>query len=238
MKSFICSLIVFIFGQNSYAEILEIYTWKPYPGKAEQLVQDMNEAAKIHSELGITVTISALSLGTTGDVDYVMSYEDLESWGSLKDASLKSTEWNAFLAKTRSNPSGELVDSFSMSNHDLLNRSNPFSEPGQVVAFFRWEPAPGAAGSEALRQGFAAAKVIHESLGARVETYQIMNGRDGVRDMMYIMIYNNYSHMASVNEQMLTNSEWIAFQQEANSQPSQAATLLRSGIANMAGYFE
>ena len=62
--------------------------------------------------------------------------------------------------------------------------------------------------------------------------------RDGVRDMMYIMIYNNYSHMASVNEQMLTNSEWIAFQQEANSQPSQAATLLRSGIANMAGYFE
>ena len=105
MKSFICSLIVFIFGQNSYAEILEIYTWKPYPGKAEQLVQDMNEAAKIHSELGITVTISALSLGTTGDVDYVMSYEDLESWGSLKDASLKSTEWNAFLAKTRSNPS-------------------------------------------------------------------------------------------------------------------------------------
>ena len=238
MKSFICSLIVFIFAQNSYAEILEIYTWKPYPGKAEQLVQDMNEAAKIHSELGITVTISALSLGTTGDVDYVMSYEDLESWGSLKDATLKSTEWNAFLGKTRSNPSGELVDSFSMSNHDLLNRSNPFSEPGQVVAFFRWEPAPGAAGSEALRQGFAAAKVIHESLGARVETYQIMNGRDGVRDMMYIMIYNNYSHMASVNEQMLTNSEWIAFQQEANSQPSQAATLLRSGIANMAGYFE
>ena len=76
MKSFICSLIVFIFAQNSYAEILEIYTWKPYPGKAEQLVQDMNEAAKIHSELGITVTISALSLGTTGDVDYVMSYED------------------------------------------------------------------------------------------------------------------------------------------------------------------
>ena len=238
MKSFICSLIVFILGQNSYAEILEIYTWKPYPGKAEQLVQDMNEAAKIHSELGITVTISALSLGTTGDVDYVMSYEDLESWGSLKDATLKSTEWNAFLGKTRSNPSGELVDSFSMSNHDLLNRSNPFSEPGQVVAFFRWEPAPGAAGSEALRQGFTAAKVIHESLGARVETYQIMNGRDGVRDMMYIMIYNNYSHMASVNEQMLTNSEWIAFQQEANSQPSQAATLLRSGIANMAGYFE
>ena len=43
-----------------------------------------------------------------------------------------------------------------------------------------------------------------------------MNGRDGVRDMMYIMIYHNYSHMASVNEQMLTNSEWIAFQQEAN----------------------
>ena len=238
MRKYLFLFAITIFAQNSLGEILEIYTWKPYPGKAEQLLQDMNEAARVHSELGITVTISALSLGTTGDVDYVMSYEDLESWGRLKDANLQSAEWAAFLSETRSNPSGELVDSFSMTNHDLSNRSNPFSEPGQVVAFFRWQPASGAAGSEALRQGFAAAKVIHESLGARVETYQIMNGRDGVRDMMYIMIYDNYSHMASINEEMLTNSEWIAFQQAANSQPSQAATLLRSGIANMAGYFE
>ena len=238
MKKLLVLLFLTAFARHSAGEILEIYTWKPYPGKAEQLLRDMNEAGRIHSELGISVTISALSLGNAGDVDYVLSYEDLESWGRLKDANAQSAEWNTFLAKTRANPSGELIGSFSLNNHDLSNRSNPFSEPGQIVAFFRWEPAQGRAGSAALRQGFATAKGIHESLGARVESYQVMNGQEGVRDMMYMMIYDSYSHMASVNEAMLSNSEWMAFQQSADAQPSLAATLLRSGLAVMVASFE
>lgn len=238
MKKILLLLLLTAFARHSAGEILEIYTWKPYPGKAEQLLRDMSEAGRIHSELGISVTISALSLGNAGDVDYVLSYEDLESWGRLKDANAQSAEWNTFLAKTRANPSGELIGSFSLNNHDLSNRSNPFSEPGQIVAFFRWEPAQGRAGSAALRQGFTTAKGIHESLGARVESYQVMNGQEGVRDMMYMMIYDSYSHMASVNEAMLSNPEWMAFQQSVDAQPSQAATLLRSGLAVMVASFE
>jgi len=52
------------------------------------------------------------------------------------------------------------------------------------------------------------------------------------------MIYDSYSHMASVNEAMLSNSEWRAFQQSVDAQPAQAATLLRSGLAVMVASFE
>ena len=52
------------------------------------------------------------------------------------------------------------------------------------------------------------------------------------------MIYDSYSHMAAVNEAILTNPEWIAFQIDVDSQPSQAATLLRSGIAVMVASYD
>ena len=54
-----------------------------------------------------------------------------------------------------------------------------FLQPGSIVAFFRWEPALGLAGSEALRQGFMTAKPIHEALGAKVESYQVNRGCKG-----------------------------------------------------------
>jgi hypothetical protein len=238
MKKAILTLLFLLSAQISYGEILEIYTWKPYPGRADQMLRDMNEAAEIHSDMGIGVTISALGLGTAQEIDYVLSYEDMKSWGQLKDDGLQNSEWNTFLERIRANPSGELVGSFSMQNHDASNTSNPFSEAGQVVAFFRWEPASGLAGAEALRQGFLTAKEIHESIGARVESYQVINGIEGVRDMMYLMIYDSYSHMADVNEAMQSNADWIEFQQSVDAQPSQAATLLRSGIAVMAASYD
>ena len=63
------------------------------------------------------------------------------------------------------------------------------------------------------------------------------NGQEGVSDMMYLMIYNNYSHMAEVNAAMFTNADWIAFQQSVDAQPEMAATLKFSGIAQMAGSY-
>ena len=83
------------------------------------------------------------------------------------------------------------MSSFSMMNHDVSEMARNFAKEGQVVGFFRWEPATGLAGAEALRQGFITAKGIHESLGARVETYQVTNGVAGVNDMIYLMICGN-----------------------------------------------
>jgi hypothetical protein len=197
----------------------------------------MQEAAEIHSSLGIGVTISALGLGTASDFDYVLSYENMESWGRLNDAAVNDENWTTFFQKFSDNPSGELVQSFMMTNHDAQVTSNPFSSTGSVVGFFRWTPAPGLAGSEALRQGFATAKKIHERLGATVSSYQINNGQDGVSDMLYLLIFDNYSHMARVNTAMAQDLEWIEFQKAIDAQPNSAATLKLSGIAQMAGSY-
>ena len=238
IKKYLIPLLVVLAAQVSYGEILEIYTWKPYAGKAELMLSAMQEAAEIHSGLGIGVTISQLAQGTTQDMDYVLRYDDLESWGALNDSSALSAEWNTFFAKFQANPHGELVNSFSMVNHDQSNMADNWAEEGQIVSFFRWEPARGLAGQEALRQGFMTAKEIHEALGARVETYQVTNGSEGVTDMMYLMIYDGYSEMAKVNQAMQTNPEWLAFQQAVDAQPSQAASLLRSGVAVMAASYD
>ena len=238
MKKILISILFSLSVQVSYGEILEVYTWKPYPGKAEQMLSAMREAAEIHSNSGIGVTISQLAQGTSQEIDYLLRYDDLDSWGALNDENTSNTEWNTFFSKFLANPHGELMSSFSMMNHDVSEMARNFAKEGQVVGFFRWEPATGLAGAEALRQGFITAKGIHESLGARVETYQVMNGVTGVNDMMYIMIYDNYSHMATVNMAMQTDPAWIAFQQSLDTQPSLAASLLSNGIAVMAASYD
>ena len=85
MTKILLLLLLTAFARHSAGEILEVYTWKPYPGKAEQLLQTFEEAAEIHSSLGIGVTINALGVGTSQDMDYVLRYDDLESYGRLKD---------------------------------------------------------------------------------------------------------------------------------------------------------
>ncbi len=231
MRNFLFSLALFSLFQIANAEILEVYTWKPYPGKAGQLLLDMQEAASIHSGLGVSVSINALGVGTSQDIDYVLRFDDLESWGRLNDAAVNSPEWNAFIAKARANPSAELVSSFSLVNQDPSNMANDFTEPGQVINAFRWNPASGLEGTNALRQGFLTAKGIHENLGARVETYEINSSVD-VGQMQYLMIYDSYSHMAEVNAAMATDPEWLAFQSSVAAAPGQTATLVWAIVAS------
>jgi hypothetical protein len=231
MRNFLFSLALFSLFQIANAEILEVYTWKPYPGKAGQLLLDMQEAASIHSGLGVSVSINALGVGTSQDIDYVLRFDDLESWGRLSDANANSPEWNAFVAKVGENPTAELVSSFSLVNQDPSNMANDFTEPGQVINAFRWKPASGLEGTNALRQGFLTAKGIHENLGARVETYEINSSVD-VGQMQYLMIYDSYSHMAEVNAAMATDPEWLAFQSSIAATPGQAATLVWAIVAS------
>ena len=231
MRNFLFSLALFSLFQIANAEILEVYTWKPYPGKTDQLLLDMQEAASIHSGLGVSVSINALGVGTSQDIDYVLRFDDLESWGRLSDANANSPEWNAFVAKVGENPPAELVSSFSLVNQDPSNMANDFTEPGQVINAFRWKPASGLEGTNALRQGFLTAKGIHENLGARVETYEINSSVD-VGQMQYLMIYDSYSHMAEVNAAMATDPEWLAFQSSVVAAPGQAATLVWAIVAS------
>ena len=231
MRNFLFSLALFSLFQIANAEILEVYTWKPYPGKTDQLLLDMQEAASIHSGLGVSVSINALGVGTSQDIDYVLRFDDLESWGRLSDANANSPEWNAFVAKVGENPTAELVSSFSLVNQDPSNMANDFTEPGQVINAFRWKPASGLEGTNALRQGFLTAKGIHENLGARVETYEINSSVD-VGQMQYLMIYDSYSHMAEVNAAMATDPEWLAFQSSIAATPGQAATLVWAIVAS------
>jgi len=231
MRNFLFSLALFSLFQIANAEILEVYTWKPYPGKAGQLLLDMQEAASIHSGLGVSVSINALGVGTSQDIDYVLRFDDLESWGRLSDANANSPEWNAFVAKVGENPTAELVSSFSLVNQDPSNMANDFTEPGQVINAFRWKPASGLEGTNALRQGFLTAKGIHENLGARVETYEINSSVD-VGQMQYLMIYDSYSHMAEVSAAMATDLEWLAFQSSVAAAPEQAATLVWAIVAS------
>ena len=231
MRNILFSLSLFSLFQIANAEILEVYTWKPYTGKAGQLLLDMQEAASIHSGLGVSVSINALGVGTSQDIDYVLRFDDLESWGRLREANVNSPEWNAFAAKAGANPSAELVSSFSLVNQDPSNMANDFTDPGQVINAFRWKPASGLEGTNALRQGFLTAKGIHENLGARVETYEINSSVD-VGQMQYLMIYDSYSHMAEVNAAMATDPEWLAFQSSVVAAPGQAATLVWAIVAS------
>ena len=68
-KSFLLSLILVI-SSNSFAEIVEVYRWKPFPGKSAQLLSDMEEAAQIHSDMGISVQINQLGIGSTQNIPH------------------------------------------------------------------------------------------------------------------------------------------------------------------------
>ena len=229
MKKVLFSLFVVLFAQNSLGEILEVYTWKSYPGRSEQLLQTFEQAAAIHSKLGISVTINALGVGTSQDMDYVLRYDDLESYGRLKDATFNDEEWNTFLAKVRANPSGELVSSWSANNIDSSNRAENFTKKGQVIAFFRWQPAPGAIGLQTMIQGASRSKPVHESLGARVETYQINSGENRGQ-VLYLMIYDNFSDMAKTTAAMASNTEWQALLSENSNNPN-FGTMVLNGQA-------
>ena len=55
--------------------------------------------------------------------------------------------------------------------------------------------------------------------------------------MLYLLIFDNYSHMARVNTAMAQDLEWIEFQKAIDAQQNSAATLKLSGIAQMAGSY-
>ena len=233
MKKVVLVISMVLFTSSAFSEIVEVYRWKAYPGKAAQLLSDMQEAAQIHSDMGIAVQINQLGIGSTQNVDYVMRFDDLESWGRLKDMNVVSEEWTNFYSRVAANPGGELVESINGINTDTSVMADDF-ENGQVFSVFVWDPAPGR--SAELVQGFEAAANIHESLGARVEGYT--EGFGGTDNMHYVMIYDSWSDMAAAQERMATSEEWLAFQNATATATEPTATLVQTFTGQTVAIFD
>ena len=56
INSLMAALFVML-SPITFAEVLEVYSWKALPGKGSDLIQNMVEAAGIHTELGAVINI-------------------------------------------------------------------------------------------------------------------------------------------------------------------------------------
>jgi hypothetical protein len=196
------------------AEIVEVYRWEPYPGKNMALIEAMQEAADIHTNLGATVQINRLDIGTSQQIDYVMRFDDLAAWGSAKTKLASSQDWAEFGVRASSDPSGNL---------DQTTKASDFADK-TVFSVFIWDPAPGR--SLELQAGFAAAKMIHEANGAKVDSY--LESFGGSDKLHYVMSFDSWDHMAEVQAKFTSDPAWIEFQAANASATDPVAELIMS----------
>jgi hypothetical protein len=201
------------------AEIVEVYRWEPYPGKNMALIEAMQEAADIHTNLGATVQINRLDIGTSQQIDYVMRFDDLAAWGSAKTKLASSQDWAEFGVRASSDPSGKLVESLLGTNLDQTDFADK-----TVFSVFIWDPAPGR--SLELQAGFAAAKMIHEANGAKVDSY--LESFGGSDKLHYVMSFDSWDHMAEVQAKFTSDPAWIEFQAANASATDPVAELIMS----------
>ncbi|MDB2443788.1 NIPSNAP family protein [Gammaproteobacteria bacterium] len=221
MKKLLTILSLTCLIQTSFAEIVEVYRWEAYPGRQADMLATMQQAAGIHTSLGATIQINSLDIGSTQNLDYVMRYDDLASWGESRDKNMESAEWAAFYASVASNPAGKLVASFSAVNNDADAMADDFDEQS-VFNVSVWDPRPGS-GVE-LAQGLEMAKGMHERMGARVEIYVDLYG--GTDKMHYVMSFDSWTHHAEVFEAMESDEAWLQFIALNSENPDPAAALV------------
>ena len=221
MKKILTILCFTCLIQTSFAEIVEVYRWEAYPGRQADMLATMQQAAEIHTALGANIQINALDIGSTQNLDYVMRYDDLASWGESRDKNTESAEWAAFSASVASNPAGKLVASFSAVNNDADAMADDFDEQ-PVFNVSVWDPRPGS-GVE-LAQGLEMAKAMHERMGARVEIYVDLYG--GTDKMHYVMSFDSWTHHAEVFEAMESDEAWLQFIALNSENPDPSAALV------------
>ena len=195
------------FGVN--AELVESFTWKAFPGKSTQMLQNFAEAKGLHEAMGAQVSIGQRWVGGTQEVDYTIRFDDMAGWAKFWDASPQNPKeaeaFYAFMARTSSDPVGEMVSSIAGSNADLSKKAADFE--GQYVYTVKiWDPAPGK--SQYLMERFLVGKKIHEKLGARVEIY--MEGIGGTGRGHYVMMWESHAQMAETFMKMAQSAEWGA----------------------------
>ena len=126
IKKIILSLGL-IMSFNAFADVAEVYQWKAFPGKTQQMLESMQKASAIHEKEGAQVAIDILNVGSTPLINYVMRWDDSQKYAKFKDNQNQSAEWLEYWAEVNQSPSGEMVASFSANNLDQSKKASDFN---------------------------------------------------------------------------------------------------------------
>ncbi len=92
---------------------ISLSTYKPSPGRRQDLLDAMGVAKGIHERLGGAVAVWGVAAG--GDdpmaVTYTITYENMSAYGAFVDALAGDEEWNTFFSAAQSSdePMAELI---------------------------------------------------------------------------------------------------------------------------------
>ena len=200
--------IMIAISSSVYAEVAEVYQWKAFPGKSQEMLQSMGKAAQIHQAEGAQVSINAHNIGSTQIIDYVLRWDNSKDYAKGKDAQATSQAWVDFWAETANNPSGELVASFAGNNLDQSKKASDFNG-SYVYSVSVWKVTPGK--DVDLIGRFMESKSILERSGARVEVYQGNWGAPG--EYHFLLLYDSWSDLESSFSTLGPGSEWAAMMQ-------------------------
>tara|TARA_B100001113_G_scaffold179992_1_gene147342 strand:- start:1659 stop:2357 length:699 start_codon:yes stop_codon:yes gene_type:complete len=208
IKKILISFGLFV-SLNLVADVAEVYQWKAFPGKTQQMLESMQRASEIHEKEGAQVVIDLLNVGSTPLVNYVMRWDDSKKYAQFKDNQNQSSEWLEYWADVNQNPSGEMVASFSANNLDTTKKASDF-DGSYVYSVTVWKVQPGK--DFQLIERFMESKAILEKSGARVEIYQ---GNWGApNEYHFLLMYNSWVDLESSFSKLVTpGSEWMSMMQ-------------------------
>jgi len=208
IKKILISFGLFV-SLNLVADVAEVYQWKAFPGKNQQMLESMQRASEIHEKEGAQVVIDLLNVGSTPLVNYVMRWDDSKKYAQFKDNQNQSSEWLEYWADVNQNPSGEMVASFSANNLDTTKKASDF-DGSYVYSVTVWKVQPGK--DFQLIERFMESKAILEKSGARVEIYQ---GNWGApNEYHFLLMYNSWVDLESSFSKLVTpGSEWMSMMQ-------------------------
>ena len=194
---------------NTFSDVAEVYQWKAFPGKTQQMLQSMQRAAEIHEKEGAQVVIDLLNVGSTPLVNYVMRWDDSQSYANFKDNQNQSEEWLEYWAEVNQDPSGEMVASFSANNLDQTRKASDF-DGSYVYSVAIWKVEPGK--DLQLIERFMESKAILENSGARVEIYRGNWG--ALNEYHFLLMYDSWTDLeASFTKLVTPGSDWMNMMQ-------------------------
>ena len=206
----------------SFADVVEVFQWKAFPGKAQDMLESMSKAAKIYASEGGQVSIDAHNIGSTQLINYVIRWDNLKDYARSKDLQRSSKAWADFWAESNANPAGELVASFSANNLDPTKKASDF-KGSYVYSAAIWKVNPGK--DLALITRFMEAKPILEAAGARVEIYAGGWGAPG--EYHYVLMYDSWTALEASFSKLGPGSDWAKLMQKRASE---------TGVGEQIGY--
>lgn len=206
----------------SFADVVEVFQWKAFPGKAQDMLESMSKAAKIYASEGGQVSIDAHNIGSTQLINYVIRWDNSKDYAKSKDLQRSSKAWADFWAESNTHPAGELVASFSANNLDPSKKASDF-KGSYVYSAAIWKVNPGK--DLALITRFMEAKPILEAAGARVEIYAGGWGAPG--EYHYVLMYDSWTALEASFSKLGPGSDWAKLMQKRASE---------TGVGEQIGY--